>query len=382
MDTVVRDERWRAEVRREIVSALAQVERASLPANLIGWLGCCIAALFQAGAGAFVLPLALRLLAIATTRLTAIRLRRRLADARPYDDQLRRVALSLSLAGASWALLLWPVLRRLESEPFALVILGICVVGVSLICAMLGPLPKILAGFVGSFVATLAIGLVFGPGTIDSAIVLSALALAMGMVAYALGSANQSRAMAEALVENRHLGEDLADALAHAEFLSMRDPLTGLLNRRAFFENGCEADGSYPEAGWLLAVDLDHFKTINDRFGHATGDRVLAGVGDAMRDTLRDLPGEGHSAVRLGGEEFALAIARAGRAMAQLAAEALRARIAMIPPELDVADHATPASVGLAPMRPGEALPLVLDRADEALYRAKAAGRDRVVEAA
>jgi diguanylate cyclase (GGDEF)-like protein len=164
--------------------------------------------------------------------------------------------------------------------------------------------------------------------------------------------------------------------------LATTDDLTGILNRRAFFSNaGQEIDRSERYGGpvSMLMIDLDHFKRINDTFGHAIGDRALKLAAVAMTGCLRDLDILG----RLGGEEFAVLLPETTLAGAVEAAERLRLAIAALVIPLD--DPLDPplrltASLGVAERQIGEhGLDPILSRADTALYRAKATGRDRAV---
>lgn len=154
---------------------------------------------------------------------------------------------------------------------------------------------------------------------------------------------------------------------------SLVDALTGVGNRRMLDQalDGLLQDG---RSAWIAVLDLDHFKRINDRFGHPVGDEVLRRVGGMLRAILA--PGD--VAVRLGGEEFAL-ILRDTQADAAAVCERLRRRIsdgkwAGVHPELTVT-----ASIGLAmATNPSSALD-VMAEADRRLYAAKKQGRDRVV---
>ncbi|MFF5233093.1 GGDEF domain-containing protein [Dactylosporangium sp. NPDC000521] len=152
------------------------------------------------------------------------------------------------------------------------------------------------------------------------------------------------------------------------------DPLTGLPNRRAFDRDLATALDAARTTGaecCLLIVDVDHFKTINDTWGHATGDAVLAQVATALRDAAAG----GAVAARLGGDEFAV-IVEGGVPVAQRIAALVRAAVAEIS---DLPDGLPTLSIGLASTRSGateaEAL---LAAADRALYDAKIRGRDRV----
>jgi diguanylate cyclase (GGDEF)-like protein len=161
---------------------------------------------------------------------------------------------------------------------------------------------------------------------------------------------------------------DRADRLARLDEQAATDPLTGLLNRRAWDVALAEAIRSSTQARSPLTVamlDVDHFKAYNDAQGHQAGDRLLKAAAAAWRDALR--PGD--LLARYGGEEFVALLAGCGAEDAAPVAERLRA--------------ATPfgatSSVGLAQWEPGDSAEALLRRADEALYRAKRTGRDRVI---
>jgi diguanylate cyclase (GGDEF)-like protein len=164
---------------------------------------------------------------------------------------------------------------------------------------------------------------------------------------------------------------------AQMERLATIDFLTGLLNRRAFFERAetarlLAARLRKPIA--LLMLDIDHFKQINDRFGHATGDQALALFADIAREELRDHDIMG----RLGGEEFALALPGTDLEGAQQAAERLRHAVEVAPLVSSGHGHCMSVSIGVALIDANEELSTALARADHALYAAKRGGRNRV----
>jgi diguanylate cyclase (GGDEF)-like protein len=160
--------------------------------------------------------------------------------------------------------------------------------------------------------------------------------------------------------------------LAHRN-AAMLDPLTGIANRRAFLELGsrllkARVRDRKPVA--VILFDLDRFKAINDRFGHSAGDRVLKTFCRVARSTLRaeDVIG------RLGGEEFAAILSGMPAVGAAATAERIRAAF-----EAAAGTVATTVSAGIvASETPGSDIELLLDRADEALYLAKANGRNRI----
>jgi len=176
------------------------------------------------------------------------------------------------------------------------------------------------------------------------------------------------------------LSAALARAFAFelAENQANIDALTGLPNRR-YLEELLASVGprrrAIDQLGALM-IDLDHFKQLNDRHGHATGDRVLRAVAERISNAVRaeDTP------ARYGGEEFAVVLRRATSDQAVEIAERIRAAIEDIPPsELGIADRITVSvGVAVAAVRAGE-VPILLAAADEALYAAKRQGRNRVV---
>jgi diguanylate cyclase (GGDEF)-like protein len=160
---------------------------------------------------------------------------------------------------------------------------------------------------------------------------------------------------------------------------AVTDDLTALPNRRRFLEELraelAQATGSSVKLA-LVLFDIDDFKRINDRCGHAAGDAVLRSLAQVVSDRLR----VSDAAARLGGEEFALLLPATEEAGAVALAESLRLAISG---EVGVTGVTWPitASFGVAVHRPGEAESEFMRRADEALYRAKAAGKNRVVAA-
>lgn len=165
------------------------------------------------------------------------------------------------------------------------------------------------------------------------------------------------------------------------EHLSHHDALTGLLNRRAIeylLDREAQRLHRFGEPFTVLMVDIDHFKRINDRLGHAAGDAVLCAVSQALQAQAREVD----RVARFGGEEFCVLLPHTLHDGALLAAERLRHAISQI--NIPWADeHITVTiSTGLATANDSlEALPSLLRRADDALYQAKAEGRNKVVSA-
>ncbi|MES2151003.1 MAG: diguanylate cyclase [Pseudomonadota bacterium] len=174
------------------------------------------------------------------------------------------------------------------------------------------------------------------------------------------------------ITERKAIEQQLQDAAA-------TDFLTGLPNRRDLMmcmEQELARIRRDPMAiSTVLMFDLDHFKMINDHYGHATGDEVLKHFARMLRQQLRKIDAVG----RIGGEEFAVVLSGAAAADAVRFAERVRTRMAGTPLVEGERAIAVTVSIGVAAMRAGDAsVTNALSRADAALYRAKQAGRDRV----
>ena len=167
----------------------------------------------------------------------------------------------------------------------------------------------------------------------------------------------------------------LIDALCE---LSSRDPLTGLANRRQFELALGQELGRVARSGdpaLLLALDIDHFKSINDRHGHAVGDAVLQAVGARLLECVRPMD----TVARVGGEEFAIVLPNCPPGFAPAVAERVRRRVASYRVSApDGRQIGVTVSLGgaFAPQWVRSSPALWMERADQQLYRAKAAGRN------
>jgi diguanylate cyclase (GGDEF)-like protein len=164
--------------------------------------------------------------------------------------------------------------------------------------------------------------------------------------------------------------------------LATTDPLTGLYNRRSFFDQlhqELSRAGRYRRPLTLLFLDVDHFKEINDRHGHPAGDQALKSLALLLQAESRrnDIVG------RIGGEEFATVLVECGLDQAREAAERLRRQVERLRVDSDQGPLSMTVSIGLAQaVSDQERLEQLLKRADRALYQAKRQGRNRVSAAA
>jgi len=173
----------------------------------------------------------------------------------------------------------------------------------------------------------------------------------------------------------------LSESLEREEALATRDSLTGLPNRRALYDRARaelnRAEREKRSVG-VIMLDIDHFKPINDRFGHAAGDEALRRVAEVLQKSKRDYDYTG----RWGGDEFLTILPGTSMLQAGLVAERIRASIDMVRLEVGGADTVElRSSLGVACASPATspiAIDDLLNQADGALYRAKADGRNRV----
>jgi diguanylate cyclase (GGDEF)-like protein len=199
---------------------------------------------------------------------------------------------------------------------------------------------------------------------------------AIGAVIFTVNATRTGKILSLILNHRFMLTHELKKAKEAAEALALKDELSGLNNRRAFYEKGkmlvdyCQRNDEVLSA---IIIDIDHFKKINDRFGHAAGDVAIFQIGYILQRVTR----KSDLCARIGGEEFVILLKASVTGGATQLAEKLRQMIAGTPIVFNGEDFSISASFGVAV---GNAdLNTLLKRADAALYKAKEMGRNRVV---
>jgi|LUMU01.1.fsa_nt_gb diguanylate cyclase (GGDEF)-like protein len=368
-------------VRRQKLSLVLEIEKKAQIANAVCWLMMVFAVFQLDDPNAFAIPLLSRFIASPLTHFSFKRARATLAAGGTGSEAIRPVAVALVVGGASWASMLPPLFDVSLNQPAALLIFGALVAGITIIVSMLAPVPILALTFAVGFQVT-ATALLFldPPDSHDWGSLMAIDALFLVFLAYAFAATNRQEETARTLVTNRMLTQRLEASLREVEQLAYRDHLTGLMNRRSFFRFAEKLDPD--RTRHVLTIDLDHFKAINDTFGHATGDLVLERVGAALRDVVSGLDGDDHCAARTGGEEFVMILDIDDMERTASVAEQIRFAIAGLSAGMAHAELKTSASIGVGEWAARDDLDEVLARADRATYRAKAAGRNRVERAA
>jgi len=298
----------------------------------------------------------------------AYRRRSRDTDARAWE---RRFIVTLIMTGVAWGLGAWTVMPK-DSLAYQAVVYFF----------LMGMAGGAVANYSGHpRTATATVILVMLPATVWLALEDNVLtrAMAIGAVIYVVAAFRAATTLSASLRHSIRLTHELAIARADAERLARTDELTGMRNRRAFYELGELAMAQakrYDDPIAVISLDIDHFKKVNDTWGHATGDETLRLVALIIQRTIRtsDIAG------RVGGEEFAIVLPRATPEQALAMAERLRAAMEKAPLYHDRGEIHFTSSFGVA-VRDAEndTIDRLLAEADKALYEAKEGGRNRVV---
>ncbi|MGR3838224.1 MAG: diguanylate cyclase [Cognatishimia sp.] len=185
------------------------------------------------------------------------------------------------------------------------------------------------------------------------------------------------------IIQTKRLADRLRSNVRHGLQAAVTDPLTGLFNRRyamthlaRIAEQAAIKDRSFA----VMMVDLDRFKAVNDRYGHAAGDAVLAGAARRLRGSLRPVD----LLARIGGEEFLIAMPDVAKSTAEKVAERICHDMRALPVNIPKLDLGVPVTVSVGLTMGGNhnldrSLDALIQNADQALYQAKSAGRDQVL---
>lgn len=182
------------------------------------------------------------------------------------------------------------------------------------------------------------------------------------------GGADQALVLA-----NAELSDEISRLrlrLLELEHAADTDPLVPVYNRRAFLREVARAQSvmqRYTLSSTVLFFDLDGFKAVNDRFGHAIGDELLKKVGTVLKSGVRDCD----MVARLGGDEFGVLLFKTDIDVARIKATTLACRIAEQKVKMPTGKISVTSAWGVAPCEPGDTVEQILDRADRAMYMAK-----------
>ncbi|HID81723.1 MAG TPA: GGDEF domain-containing protein [Chromatiales bacterium] len=207
--------------------------------------------------------------------------------------------------------------------------------------------------------------------------------MTLGIIAFLITVIRSSKVASTHMHQSFVLALELKDARNRAERIAREDELTGMRNRRAFYEEGEKLSKCRRQKEGLLAmilIDIDHFKKINDTYGHANGDLVLKKVAEVLRETVRcsDI------CARIGGEEFGVLLrvfkAEDAKKLAQKLCQLIEK--STVPLTGDAASKAISATASFGVSTGNISLDTLFNAADTALYQAKAQGRNQVVCAA
>lgn len=310
------------------------------------------------------------------------RMQKRPVDA-AYAAGTSRTFMGLAFVeGLFWGLLMLPYIGTLGSDAISAFVFTSIVVTICLTCLINSAHRHWIAFYYIGFLFGMIPQLILYYDVVGPAPIIALLALLSIMSVLSQSVREQTRKIVCAQLEKELLSERLGSALAVSHTLARTDTLTGLLNRRAFGEES-EILAAHDGADGCLAVilvDLDHFKEINDTFGHSVGDRVLKKTASCLIDIVDEaslIDSDDATIARWGGEEFIIIVRTMNILSATDIAEHMR--IALIeardpnwPNELLVT-----GSFGVAVWRSNTSLNEVINQADQAMYSAKLAGRNR-----
>lgn len=290
------------------------------------------------------------------------------------------------LSGAVWGLMMLPVAAVLGQGLGPLFVCLTLIVIITISSMMPASVRALSIAVVAGFFATLFPQTIYFYDILGPLPVIATLILPPSLLWMTDLQAKQAKAALVNELEKEQLAVNLEEALKQSDYLARHDSLTGLLNRRAFQWKLEEVRQEQPDAEIsIILIDLDHFKAVNDNFGHDIGDAVLTSTAALINNITRpnDFSARcDEAAARWGGEEFIIALVGCPIDAAAAVSERLRARIAghidpQWPEGLSVS-----GSFGVAIWNAQDTLAAGIAKADKAMYQAKVSGRNRVELAA
>ena len=366
-------------VQLEILKGIVGVEARATFANLLCWAIVAATAYILPNAEMYLIPLALRIAAMACTRSTFALVRQKLAEGAHEVPSLILLLAALFFGGIAWGATLIPVVIDPYLDPGPLLIGGVTIAGISIVVSLLLPFPPLAIAYLSGFALSFGTALMWAPEQFAAKIGMGIVGLLAIFLAYGFATVPRSRETAELIVENRELRENLSAASGLNEDLEYTDRLTALANRQAFFRHLDTAPDV--ESRHILIVALDHLENINDSYGHEIGDEVLIGVSGAMRSALSaaDLPDA--FLARLAGDEFGIILSNVDANRAYIAAEMVRHAIHRFPNKIVMEEVSVTASIGVGELFPEDSIGDVVRRAKRAVALAKKRGRNCVKRA-
>lgn len=286
------------------------------------------------------------------------------------------------VSGGLWGAMMAPVAHTLGTNIESMFVCVVIVASAMITCVVCADQRRFALPFLVGFELVLVPVSLWHSDVIGLIPMIATLALVPVTLTLTQVVRTQTRLIVRTQLENKMLADQLGIALKKAEYVANRDSLTGLLNRRAF-EAAAEEMRLIGGNGAKLAiilVDLDHFKSINDSYGHPMGDEVLKSTATLIQEITgpMSLIGRGDGAVaRWGGEEFILLLSNCSLDHAVETAELIRARLHRERPSYWPVDMSVSGSFGIADWSEDIGLHQAISMADQAMYSAKVGGPNR-----
>lgn len=295
---------------------------------------------------------------------------------------VRQYELLSVVSGGLWAAKMQPVAATLGSSIESMFVCVLIVASAIITCIVCADQRRFLYAFLAGFEAVLVSICIWNFSVLGAVPLIATLSLVpVGLILAHVVRA-QNRLIVRTQLENKILADQLCVALQKAEYVANRDSLTGLLNRRAFEKAADEmkALGGKTAKLAIILVDLDHFKAINDTYGHPMGDEVLKSTANLIQSVTgpRSLIGRGDGAVaRWGGEEFILMMSNCSMDHAIETAELIRTKLLSERAPHWAQEMSVSGSFGIVSWDHGVSLHTAIGMADKAMYSAKISGRNR-----